>query len=76
VVVFYYFSFSLLIETEGFAYEPRSRDTLPDGFPDDVKGISYFLDSFTHPKAPKDDMNFDHIARGMADNRMILDGNT
>ena len=54
---------SLLKATPGFQYEPRSKETLPSGFPESVKGISYFLEDYFHPGVPEADRDsVDHIA--------------
>ncbi|KAL8593730.1 hypothetical protein ACOMHN_036274 [Nucella lapillus] len=59
-------TYQLLSPTPGFVFEPRSRETLPAGFPDSVEGISYFLDDYVHPGAPEAEREpTDHIARAV-----------
>lgn len=56
----------LLEATPGFQYEPRSRETLPAGFPDSIKGISYFLEGYLHPGVPESQRDTtDHIAKAI-----------
>ena len=54
---------SLLQATPGFQYEARSKDALPTGFPENVKGIPYFLEDYLHPGVPEAERDsVDHIA--------------
>ena len=39
-----------LENTPGFIFEPRPRNCLPDGFPDDIEGIGYFLTGYSPPE--------------------------
>ncbi|KAK7475323.1 hypothetical protein BaRGS_00033470, partial [Batillaria attramentaria] len=61
-------TYKLLQPTPGFKYEPRSRESLPAGFPDTIEGISYFLDDYVHPGVPENERDTaDHIARAVED---------
>lgn len=39
--------FSFLQSDPGFKFTPRSRDTLPAGFPHDIPSQGYFLDDYS-----------------------------
>ncbi|KAL3880808.1 hypothetical protein ACJMK2_033015 [Sinanodonta woodiana] len=55
---------SLLITTPGFRFTPRSRDCLPEGFPEKIAGTCHFLNTYIHPeaRARKCDNISDHIS--------------
>ncbi|GFY75424.1 guanylate cyclase soluble subunit alpha-1 [Trichonephila inaurata madagascariensis] len=59
--------YSLLESTRTFLFTPRTRADLPKGFPEDIPGIPYFLDSYVHPEVPLDKPLADHIAAAMKD---------
>lgn len=55
-------SYELLKETPGFQFSPRSRADLPNGFPEYIEGVPYFLDGYIHPEISEADENqVDHI---------------
>ncbi|XP_033742672.1 guanylate cyclase soluble subunit alpha-2-like [Pecten maximus] len=62
-------TYTCISETAGFSYTPRTRKELPDGFPEDIDGVCYFLDDFKFPGANKDDTSVDHIALQMEEFR-------
>ncbi|CAH1777166.1 unnamed protein product [Owenia fusiformis] len=43
-------TYELLNQTPGFDYTSRSRDELPSGFPNDVKGTCHFLNSYRYAR--------------------------
>ncbi|KAK3576870.1 hypothetical protein CHS0354_012923 [Potamilus streckersoni] len=53
----------LLITTPGFRFTPRSRDCLPEGFPEKIAGTCHFLNTYIHPEADNKKCNdiHDHI---------------
>lgn len=60
---FMFVIFSLLRDTPGFNFTPRTREDLPPGFPENVEGVPLFLESYTHPGVPESDIETtDHIA--------------
>ncbi|KFM57577.1 Guanylate cyclase soluble subunit alpha-1, partial [Stegodyphus mimosarum] len=58
-------TFELLEKTETFLFTPRTRADLPKGFPEDIKGIPYFLESYIHPEMPLTASLSEHIAAAM-----------
>jgi hypothetical protein len=53
-----------LENVKGFEFTPRSREDLPQGFPEDVPGICYFLDGYTY-HGVSTDKDVDHISLGL-----------
>ncbi|KAK3100688.1 hypothetical protein FSP39_023818 [Pinctada imbricata] len=53
-------TYQLLQSTEGFEYTARTREDLPEGFPEEVDGVCYFLDGYKHP-CTADDSDEDPI---------------
>ena len=56
----------MIKDTPGFFFSPRTRDALPNGFPEDVPGIPYFLDDYNFPgydpkTASDPDAKVDHV---------------
>ncbi|OWF48958.1 guanylate cyclase soluble subunit alpha-2-like [Mizuhopecten yessoensis] len=62
-------TYTCISEIEGYSYTPRTRENLPDGFPEDIEGTCYFLDDFKFPGANKEDPDVDHIALQMEEFR-------
>uniref|UniRef100_A0A8D9DXE6 guanylate cyclase n=1 Tax=Cacopsylla melanoneura TaxID=428564 RepID=A0A8D9DXE6_9HEMI len=50
-----------------FSFEPRSRELLPKGFPENIPGICYFLNDYRHPRLPVDDPLEKHISPAVED---------
>lgn len=48
--------------TPGFTFTPRSRAHLPAGFPEQIGGISYFLDDYEFPDVRGCGSAVDHVA--------------
>ncbi|GIX92739.1 guanylate cyclase soluble subunit alpha-1 [Caerostris darwini] len=59
--------YRLLETTRTFLFTPRTREDLPKGFPEDVPGVPYFLDSYVHPEVPLEKPLSEHIAAAMKD---------
>ena len=59
-----YLFFRLLAPATGFRLNPRSRDCLPQGFPENIEGTCHFLDGYIFPYLEQKDSNpdTDHIA--------------
>lgn len=57
-------SYELLKDTPGFQFSARSRSDLPNGFPDYIEGVPYFLVGYVHPDVCEepDEDQIDHIA--------------
>lgn len=64
------YTFRLLKRTRTFHFTPRTRADLPKGFPEDIPGVPYFLDNYTHPKVPNDASLAEHIASAIRDIQM------
>ena len=54
----------LLTAAQGFGLTPRSRDCLPQGFPEDVEGTCHFLDGYIFPYLEQNESqsDIDHVA--------------
>lgn len=59
-----------LAHTEGFRFEARSRDCLPEGFPEHIKGTCYFLTGFVHPKVDPSEPLDAHIRKAQRELRL------
>ncbi|XP_037506833.1 head-specific guanylate cyclase [Rhipicephalus sanguineus] len=60
----------LLVHTEGFRFEARPREYLPDGFPEHIKGTCHFLKGFFHPKLDPAEPLDVHIRKAQRELRM------
>lgn len=56
-----------LRNTEHFTFEPRSRELLPKGFPENIPGICYFVNDYRHPSLPSEEPLEKHIDRAVED---------
>lgn len=60
----------LLVHTEGFRFEARPRECLPEGFPEHIKGTCHFLKGFFHPKLDPAEPLDVHIRKAQRELRM------
>ncbi|XP_047736121.1 head-specific guanylate cyclase-like [Hyalella azteca] len=59
-------TYEYLIQSPGFQFTARTRADLPKSFPEDIPGIPYFIDSYTHPDVDPCYPASQHVDRGLS----------